>query len=86
MHKALRVLRENCANPLYMRRRNESASIYRMKKIIVSRANCMQSETRIINFSDSADIACHDRMVALVTQMRDLNKKTTARLRAQRED
>jgi hypothetical protein len=57
-----------------------------MKKIIVTRANCMQSETRTINFSDSADIACHDRMVALVTQMRDLNKKTTARPRAQRED
>ena len=75
MHKALRVLRENCANPLYMWRRNESASIYRMKKIIVTPANCMQSETRTINFSGSADIASHDRMVALVTQMRDLNKK-----------
>ena len=30
---------------------------------------------RTINFSDPADIACHDRMVALVTQMLDLNKK-----------
>jgi len=54
MHKALRVLRENCANPLYMRRRNESASIYRMKKIIGTRANCMQTEeskNRFISFT-----------------------------------
>ena len=30
---------------------------------------------RTINFTDPADIARHDRMVALVTQMLDLNKK-----------
>jgi len=30
---------------------------------------------RTINFSDPADNAHHDRMVALVTQMLDLNKK-----------
>jgi len=31
--------------------------------------------TRTINPNDPADIARHDRMVALVTQMLDLNKK-----------
>jgi hypothetical protein len=30
---------------------------------------------RTINFSDTADKARHDRMVALVTQMLDLNKR-----------
>ena len=73
---ALRELCENCVNPLiYMKRGYESASIYRMKKIIGTCANCMQSEIRTINFADLVDKACHDRMVVLFTQMLDLNKK-----------
>jgi hypothetical protein len=34
-----------------------------------------QLPIRTINFSDPVDKARHDRMVALVTQMLDLNKK-----------
>jgi len=34
-----------------------------------------QGDTRTINFSDPADKSRHDRMVALVTQMLDLNKR-----------
>ncbi|MFA6333361.1 MAG: hypothetical protein WCX22_10435 [Methanoregula sp.] len=75
MHKALRVLRENCAYPLANIRRSEPALMHRMKKTIITRANCKQSEIRTINFSDPADKARHDRMVALVTQMLGLNKK-----------
>ena len=76
MHMALRELCENCVNPLiYMKRGYESASIYRMKKIIGTCANCMQSEIRTINFADLVDKACHDRMVVLFTQMLDLNKR-----------
>ena len=34
-----------------------------------------QGDTRTINFSDPADKARHDRRLALVTQMLDLNKR-----------
>ena len=37
--------------------------------------NINQIPIRTINFADPADKACHDHMVALVTQMLDLNKK-----------
>jgi len=75
-HEALRVLRENCANPLSKtRQENKVVSMHRMKKIIVARVNCIQSEIRTINFSDPADKARHDSMVTLVTQMLDLNKR-----------
>jgi hypothetical protein len=40
----------------------------------------------LINFSDAADKARHDRMVALVTQMLDLNKKLQDARLEQRED
>jgi hypothetical protein len=74
MHKALRVLRENCAYPLTnSKRRSEPASMHRIK-IIVPRVNYKQSEVRTINFSDPAYKARHDRMVTLVTQMLELNK------------
>ena len=75
-HEALRVLRENCANPLSKtKQENESVSMHQMKKIIVARVNCIQSEIRTINFSDPADKARHDSMVTLVTKILDLNKK-----------
>jgi len=40
---------------------------------------------RTINFSDSADVARHDRMVTLVTQMLDLNKQMQQDARLEQE-
>ena len=75
-HKALRVLRENCVNPLAnTKRENEPVSPHRMKKIMGTHANCVQSEIPILNPADPTDKARHDRMVSLVTQMLDLNKR-----------
>ncbi|GAB6284327.1 MAG: hypothetical protein STSR0009_05260 [Methanoregula sp.] len=72
----MRVLRENCAYLLtYTKRADDPVSIYRIQKIIVTRANSKRSEIRTINFVEPTDKARHDRMVSLVTQMLDLNKK-----------
>jgi len=40
---------------------------------------------RPINFSDPADVACHDRMVTLVEQMLELHKRLAAASQAERE-
>jgi len=45
-----------------------------------------QLPIRTINPSDPADIARHDRVVTLVTQMLDLNKKLQDARLEQRED
>jgi len=58
--------------------RNERMTQYQytgFKKIIVTRANSKRSEIRTINFSNPRDKTHPDRMVALFTQMLDLNKK-----------
>jgi type I restriction-modification system DNA methylase subunit len=51
------------------------SSTFRGGYIALNRQYIEQLPIRTINFSDPADKARHDRMVALVTQMLDLNKK-----------
>jgi len=51
------------------------SSTFRGGYIALNRQYIEQIPIRTINFSDPIDKARHDRMVALVTQMLDLNKK-----------
>ncbi|MCX6696610.1 MAG: restriction endonuclease subunit M, partial [Methanoregula sp.] len=51
------------------------SSTFRGGYIALNRQYIEQLPIRTINFSDPTDKARHDRMVALVTQMLDLNKK-----------
>jgi len=64
---------------------NETATAYPERGIGYIYPRCIFSPTHTMNFADPADIARHDRMVALVTQMLDLNKKLQeARLEQER--
>ena len=61
------------------------SSTFRGGYIALNRQYIEQLPIRTINFTDPADIARHDRMVILVTQMLDLNKKLQdARLEQER--
>jgi len=54
---------------------NENATAYPERGIDDIYPLRIFSSIRTINFTDPVDKARHDRMVALVTQMPDLNKK-----------
>ncbi len=54
---------------------NETVTAYSERGIDDINTCRIFSPIRTINFSDPLDKARHDRMVALVTQMLDLNKK-----------
>ncbi len=54
---------------------NETATAYPERGIDDIDPRCIFSPILTINLSDPVDKARHDRMVGLVTQMLDLNKK-----------
>jgi len=54
---------------------NETATAYPERGIDDIYPRCIFSPIRTFNFTDPLDTARHDRMVSLITQMLDLNKK-----------